>query len=87
MKKCVAGRNQRSLYKLAVHGETDQVVGVHMYRPRRHLCAAIPAVRAKLKKLDFPACNFTRQWPEELASALIEGLRGSGTTTHARLRV
>ena len=33
MKNVLAGRNERSLYKLVVDGATDQVVGIHMIGP------------------------------------------------------
>jgi glutathione reductase (NADPH) len=55
MKNVLAGRNERSLYKLVVDGETDQIVGVHMIGPDAPeiLQAAAIAVKAKLKKADF----------------------------------
>jgi glutathione reductase (NADPH) len=55
MKNVLAGRNERSLYKLVLDGETDQVVGVHMIGPDAPeiLQAAAIAVKAKLKKSDF----------------------------------
>lgn len=57
MKNVLAGRNERSLYKLVLDGETDQVVGVHMIGPDAPeiLQAAAIAVKAKLKKADFDA--------------------------------
>jgi glutathione reductase (NADPH) len=57
MKNVLAGRNERSLYKLVVDGETDQVVGLHMIGPDAPeiLQAAAIAVKAKLKKEDFDA--------------------------------
>ena len=57
MKNVLAGRNERSLYKLVVDGETDAVVGVHMIGPDAPeiLQAAAIAVKAKLKKADFDA--------------------------------
>ena len=57
MKNVLAGRNERSLYKLIVDGETDVVVGIHMIGPDAPeiLQAAAIAVRAKLKKSDFDA--------------------------------
>jgi glutathione reductase (NADPH) len=57
MKNVLAGRNERSLYKLVLDGETDQVVGVHMIGPEAPeiLQAAAIAVKAKLKKCDFDA--------------------------------
>jgi len=57
MKNVLAGRNERSLYKLVLDGETDRVVGVHMIGPDAPeiLQAAAIAVRARLKKEDFDA--------------------------------
>ena len=57
MKNVLAGRNERSLYKLVLDGETDQVVGVHMIGPDAPeiMQAAAIAVKAKLKKSDFDA--------------------------------
>ena len=57
MKNVLAGRNERSLYKLVVDEGTDQVVGVHMIGPDAPeiLQAAAIAVKAKLKKADFDA--------------------------------
>src|SRR3982751_5481774 len=57
MKNVLAGRNERSLYKLVLDGETDHVVGVHMIGPDAPevLQAAAVAVKAKLKKADFDA--------------------------------
>ena len=57
MKNVLAGRNERSLYKLVLDGETDQVVGVHMIGPDAPeiLQAAAVAVKARLKKADFDA--------------------------------
>ncbi len=57
MKNVLAGRNERSLYKLVLDGETDQVVGVHMIGPDAPevLQAAAIAVKARLKKADFDA--------------------------------
>jgi glutathione reductase (NADPH) len=57
MKNVLAGRNERSLYKLVVDGSTDRIVGVHMIgqdAPEILQAAAI-AVKAKLKKSDFDA--------------------------------
>jgi glutathione reductase (NADPH) len=55
MKNVMAGRLERSLYKLVLDGETDVVVGVHMIGPDAPeiLQAAAIAVKAKLKKSDF----------------------------------
>ncbi len=57
MKNVLAGRNERSLYKLVVDGETDVVVGIHMIGPDAPeiLQAAAIAVKAGLKKEDFDA--------------------------------
>jgi glutathione reductase (NADPH) len=55
MKNVLAGRNERSLYKLVVNAETDEVVGLHMIGPdsAEILQAAAIAVKAKLKKSQF----------------------------------
>jgi glutathione reductase (NADPH) len=55
MKNVLAGRNERSLYKLVVDAGTDEVVGIHMIGPDAPeiLQAAAIAVKAKLKKADF----------------------------------
>ncbi len=57
MKNVMAGRTERSLYKLVLDGETEQVVGVHMIGPDAPeiLQVAAIAVKAKLKKSDFDA--------------------------------
>jgi glutathione reductase (NADPH) len=57
MKNVLAGRNERSLYKLVVDGMTDQIVGIHMIGPDAPeiLQAAAIAVKARLKKADFDA--------------------------------
>ena len=57
MKNVLAGRNERSLYKLVVDGGTEQIVGIHMIGPDAPeiLQAAAIAVKAKLKKADFDA--------------------------------
>jgi glutathione reductase (NADPH) len=57
MKNVLAGRNERSLYKLVVDGATDQVVGIHMIGPDAPeiLQAAAVAIKAGLKKADFDA--------------------------------
>jgi glutathione reductase (NADPH) len=57
MKNVLAGRNERSLYKLVLDGETDRVVGVHMIGPDAPeiMQAAAIAVKARLKKSDFDA--------------------------------
>ena len=52
MKNVLAGRNERSLYKLVVDGATDEIVGIHMIGPDAPeiLQAAAIAVKARLKK-------------------------------------
>jgi len=57
MKNVLAGRNERSLYKLVVDGATDRVVGIHMIGPDAPeiLQAAAVAVKAGLNKADFDA--------------------------------
>jgi len=57
MKNVLAGRNERSLYKLVVDGATDEIVGIHMIGPDAPeiLQAAAVAVKGKLKKADFDA--------------------------------
>ena len=57
MKNVLAGRNERSLYKMVVDESTDEVVGMHMIGPDAPeiLQAAAVAVKARLKKADFDA--------------------------------
>ncbi|MET0240082.1 MAG: glutathione-disulfide reductase [Sphingobium sp.] len=57
MKNVLAGRNERSLYKLVCHGETGKIVGIHMIGPDAPeiLQAAAIAVKAGLTKADFDA--------------------------------
>jgi len=57
MKNVLAGRNERSLYKMVVDDTTQEVVGVHMIGPDAPelLQVAAIAVKAKLKKADFDA--------------------------------
>jgi glutathione reductase (NADPH) len=57
MKNVLAGRDERSLYKLVVDGMTDRIVGIHMIGPEAPeiLQAAAIAVKAGLKKDDFDA--------------------------------
>ena len=57
MKNVLAGRDERSLYKLVVDGATERVVGIHMIGPDAPeiLQAAAVAVKAGLKKGDFDA--------------------------------
>ncbi len=57
MKNVLAGRNERSLYKLVMDGSTDEIVGIHMIGPDAPeiLQAAAIAVKARLKKDAFDA--------------------------------
>ena len=57
MKNVLAGRNERSLYKLVVDAESEVVVGLHMIGPDAPeiLQAAAVAIKGKLKKADFDA--------------------------------
>jgi glutathione reductase (NADPH) len=57
MKNVLAGRDERSLYKLVVDGESERIVGIHMIGPDAPeiLQAAAIAVKAKLSKADFDA--------------------------------
>jgi glutathione reductase (NADPH) len=57
MKNVLAGRNERSLYKMIVDGESERIVGIHMIGPDAPeiLQAAAIAVKAGLKKADFDA--------------------------------
>jgi len=55
MKNVLAGRNERSLYKLVVDDATEKIVGIHMIGPDAPeiLQAAAISVKAGLKKSDF----------------------------------
>jgi glutathione reductase (NADPH) len=55
MKNVLAGRNERALYKMIVHPETDVVLGIHMIGPEAPeiLQAAAVAVKAGLTKQAF----------------------------------
>jgi glutathione reductase (NADPH) len=55
MKNVLAGRDERSLYKMIVHPDTDVVLGIHMIGPEAAeiLQAAAVAVRAGLTKQAF----------------------------------
>ena len=55
MKNVLAGRNERSLYKLIVDDESDKVIGIHMIGPDAPeiLQAAAIAVKAGLTKAQF----------------------------------
>jgi glutathione reductase (NADPH) len=57
MKNVLAGRNERSLYKMICEGDNGRVVGVHMIGPDAPeiLQAAAVAVKAGLTKADFDA--------------------------------
>jgi glutathione reductase (NADPH) len=57
MKNVLAGRNERSLYKIVVDESDDRIVGIHMIGPDAPeiLQAAAIAVKARLKKSDFDA--------------------------------
>jgi glutathione reductase (NADPH) len=57
MKNVLAGRNERSLYKMIVDAATDRIVGLHMIGPEAPeiLQAAAIAVKAGLTKADFDA--------------------------------
>ncbi len=57
MKNVLAGRNERSLYKMIVDDGSDEVVGLHMIGPDAPeiMQVAAIAVKAKLKKADFDA--------------------------------
>ena len=57
MKNVLAGRDERSLYKLVVDDGSDRVVGIHMIGPDAPeiLQAAAIAVKARLKTADFDA--------------------------------
>jgi glutathione reductase (NADPH) len=55
MRNVLAGKEERSLYKLVVHSDTDVVLGIHMISPDAPeiLQAAAIAVKAKLTKAQF----------------------------------
>ena len=57
LKNVLAGRDERSLYKLVVDANGDRVVGLHMIGPDAPeiLQAAAVAVKAKVRKDDFDA--------------------------------
>ena len=57
LKNVLAGRDERSLYKLVVDGSTDRIVGIHMIGPDAPeiLQAAAVAIKGRLKKADFDA--------------------------------
>ena len=53
----LAGRNERSLYKMICDAADDRIVGIHLISPDAPeiLQAAAIAVKAKLTKADFDA--------------------------------
>jgi glutathione reductase (NADPH) len=55
MKNVLAGRNERSLYKMIVDASNDRIVGIHMIGPDAPeiMQAAAVAVKAGLTKADF----------------------------------
>ena len=57
MKNVVAGRNERSLYKMICNGDNGRIVGLHMIGPDAPeiMQAAAVAVKAGLTKADFDA--------------------------------
>ena len=57
MKNVLAGRNERSLYKMICNGADDRSVGIHMIGPEAPeiMQAAAVAVKAGLTKADFDA--------------------------------
>ena len=57
MKNVLAGRDERSLYKMVCDGETDRVVGIHMIGPDcpEIIQAAAVCVKAGLTKAQFDA--------------------------------
>ncbi|MBL45170.1 MAG: glutathione-disulfide reductase [Sphingomonadaceae bacterium] len=57
MKNVLAGRNERSLFKMVCDGESGEIVGIHMIAPEaaEMMQAAAIAVKAGLTKADFDA--------------------------------
>ncbi len=57
MKNVLAGRNERSLYKMICDAANDRIVGIHLISPDAPeiLQAAAIAVKARLTKADFDA--------------------------------
>ncbi|XUU59724.1 glutathione-disulfide reductase [Erythrobacter sp. HA6-11] len=57
MKNVLAGRNERSLFKMVCDAATDRIVGIHMIAPEaaEMMQAAAIAVKAGLTKADFDA--------------------------------
>ena len=63
MKNVVAGRNERSLFKMICDGDTGKIVGIHMIAPEapEMMQAAAIAVKAGLTKADFDATTAIHQ--------------------------
>jgi glutathione reductase (NADPH) len=57
MKNVLANRDERALYKMVCHGETDRIVGIHMIGPDvpEMMQVAAVAVKGGLTKADFDA--------------------------------
>ena len=57
MKNVLAGRNERSLYKMVCDAADDRIVGIHLLGPDAPeiLQSAAIAVKARLTKADFDA--------------------------------
>ncbi|WP_454597159.1 glutathione-disulfide reductase [Qipengyuania sp. SM2507] len=57
MKNVLAGRSERSLFKMVCEGDNDRIVGIHMIAPEapEMMQAAAIAVKAGLTKADFDA--------------------------------
>ncbi len=57
MKNVLAGRSERSLFKMVCEGDNDRIVGIHMIAPDapEMMQAAAIAVKAGLTKADFDA--------------------------------
>ncbi|MGN6499452.1 MAG: glutathione-disulfide reductase, partial [Tsuneonella sp.] len=57
MKNVLAGRNERSLYKMICDEATGKILGIHMIGPEAAevMQAAAVAVKAGLTKADFDA--------------------------------
>ncbi|HEU0066938.1 MAG TPA: glutathione-disulfide reductase [Sphingomonas sp.] len=55
MKNALAGRDERALYKMICHGDTERIVGIHMIGPDvpEMMQIAAVAVKAGLTKADF----------------------------------
>ncbi len=69
MKNVLAGRNERSLFKMICEGDNERIVGIHMIAPDapEMMQAAAIAVKAGLTKSDFDAtCAIHPTMAEEL---------------------